>query len=358
MATTPETLALQAQLEAEVAAVTDAQTRTLISAWVLAWSEISADLQDTLLDLLAGGGNITRATMFRSVRLRQALDQITETLIDLAEQAGVTITADLDDVVDTAARAQSDILRTQLPDAPAVDDLMTAPWTRTDDQALAAIVQRTTEQIESATDRLAEDAADVVRRELIRGVAVGSSPRDTARRIVERAEKGFNGGLTRAMNIARTETLDAHRAAAEHGQNRHTDVLLGWTWLCDFSINTCPSCLARHGQVFGPEVPGPHDHQQGRCSRCPKTKSWADLGLEGLDEPEDALPDARAWFEELDEAEQLQIMGRARLQLLRGGLITFDDLTTLRTVDGWRDSWVVTPVAHLRALARRRRMSA
>jgi hypothetical protein len=354
MAVTAESLRLQAALDAQVEAVTDRQTRSLTAAWVLAWAEVSGDLRDTLTEVLAAQrtDTVTRAYMLRSVRLRGMLQVIAEELAVLAERAGVTITSDLGQVVADAAAAQREILISQLPGLIDPRDLLTDA--QLGDRALEAIVQRATTQITSRLRPLAPVAYDAVRRELIRGVAVGSNPRDTAARMVTRANGHFDGGLTRALVISRTETLDAHRNAAEQSQNLHTDVLAGWCWLCHLSPRTCPSCLAKHGSLHPLTEAGPHDHQQGRCTRLVKVKPWADLGLD-VDEPDDLVPNARAWFDALPQADQVAILGRTRLDLLNAGAISWDDLTTRRTTPGWRDSWTVTPLRQLTGGASRGR---
>lgn len=350
MAITATALRLQLHLDSDLQQVTDAQTRALTSAWVYAWAEVSADLQDTLEELLADGGVVSKATMSRSLRLRAVLGLIADRLETLAEQAGVRITSDLRAVVDAAAEAQRGILGAQLPpllsheQAALVDGVLDMP-------ALDAIVARTTEQITSLTNPLSADAAEVVRRELIRGVAVGDNPRVTARRMVRRAEKGFNGGLTRAMTISATELLDAHRAAAKVQQDRNSEVLAGWIWLCHLSTRTCPSCLVKNGTLHPLSEPGPEDHPQGRCSRMPKAKSWADLGFD-VEEPDDQVPDARAWFDALTEAQKIQLLGPRRWELLSTGQIQWDDLTSRRESPGWRTSWVMTPVADLTGQAK------
>lgn len=357
MPITDESLALQARLDAQVQTVTDHQVRLLVAAWVTAWAEVSADLQDTLTDLLTapsvrvlgsltGTPRISRATLSRSIRLRRALSTIAAKLDDLAAETGITLTRDLEDVVDVSARAQLDILNSQLPNEPELHQIEDRAWTDGDNDALEAIVRRTTQQIESTTDRLSAEAANAVRRELIRSVAVGSNPRQAARRMVDRAEGKFNGGLTRAMRLARTEMLDAHRAGAKAGQDRHAETLQGWVWMCHLGPRTCPACLVRHGTVYSLETPGPDDHPQGRCSRLPKTKTWADLGID-LDEPADSLPDARAWFDALPEANRLAILGRERLRMLRAGEIAWDNLAMVRRNHEWRDSLQVTPVKQL-----------
>lgn len=346
MAITTEVLMLQAALDAQVAAITDQQTRTLTAAWVVAWAEVSGDLRDTLAELLAGATKprLTRAMLLRSVRLRSVLAQIADHLDTLAASSGVTITSDLKKVVQDAVHAQREILSGQLPGLVDPRDLLVN--VRSSDRAFDAIVQRATEQITSRLRPLSPAAYSAVRRELIRGVAVGSNPRQTAARMVERANGRFDGGLTRALVISRTETLDAHRAAAEQAQNAQADVLTGWIWLCHLSPRTCPSCLAKHGTFHELDEPGPEDHPQGRCVRMPKVKAWADLGFD-VEEPDDVVPDAQAWFDALPVADQVAILGRARLDLLRSGAIEWADLSTRRTSPGWRDSWGVTPVGQL-----------
>lgn len=346
MAVTAQAIRLQAQLDAQIQQVTDAHTRALVAAWVFAWAEVSRDLADTLDELLAdaAGNVVSRRTMTRSLRLRVVLSQIADRLDSLAAQAMIKITSDLHAVVDAAAQAQRGILAAQLPiEAGNLAGLLDGSF---NSRALDAIVKRATEQITSRLKPLSAEAQDVVRRELIRAVAVGENPRVTARRMVRRAEKGFNGGLTRAMNISRTEILDAHRAAAKVQQDQNVDVLAGWIWLAHLSPRTCASCLVKHGSFHELDEPGPEDHPQGRCSRMPKVKPWAELGFD-VEEPDDLIQDARAWFDALPEADQVAILGRARLDLLRSGAISWDDLTARRTADGWRGSWVMTPIADL-----------
>jgi SPP1 gp7 family putative phage head morphogenesis protein len=346
MSITAETLRLQVALDAQVQQVTDHQTRALTAAWVRAWAEVSGDLQETLTELLTAqtADKMTRAIMLRSVRLRGVLGVIAGQLEDLVAGAGVTITSDLRQVVADAAAAQREILVTQLPGLVDARDLLLD--VQLGDRALEAIVKRTTQQITSRLRPLSPAAYSAVRRELIRGVAVGSNPRQTAARMVKRANGQFDGGLTRALVISRTEMIDAHRAAAEHSQNQQADVLAGWIWLCHLSPRTCPSCLARHGTFHELDEPGPEDHPQGRCSRMAKVKPWTDLGFD-VDEPDDAILDARAWFDALPEKDQVAILGRRRLDLLNAGVIDWADLTSKRSTPGWRDSWVVTPVSAL-----------
>lgn len=344
MAVTRRTLQLQAQLRRELDRILDRQTRDLVEAWVLAWDEISPDLTAVLLEMLTASDRVTRAQLLRSTRLRKVLALIARQLDDLAVAAGVRIIGDLQAVIDAAGGAQASVIDSQLPPASELlDDLES--WSRVDERQVAAIVRRATEQITSRLQPLSAETQDLIRRELIRGVASGSNPKATAARMVRRAEKAFNGNLSlsRALRISRTEILDAHRAAAAVAQAQHADVLAGWTWLAKLDIKTCPSCWSQHGTVHDLAEPGPDDHQQGRCARVPVTKSWADLGFD-IPEPPSLLPDAEGMFEDLPSEDQLEILGPARYAAWVRGDYPMTAWSQRRTTPGWRDSWGVSPV--------------
>jgi hypothetical protein len=95
-----------------------------------------------------------------------------------------------------------------------------------------------------------------------------------------------------------------------------------------------------HGTLFPLEQPGPEGHQNCRCARVPKTKSWADLGFEGMDEPESLMPDAATVFDTLPTGTQRDILGPRRYNAWQAGDYPIDSWATKRSNDGWRDSWV------------------
>ena len=163
----------------------------------------------------------------------------------------------------------------------------------------------------------------------------------TARRIVARTEGRFNGGLNRALAIARTETLDAHRAGAMAGRMLNSDVLAGWRWHCELSKRSCPACIAQDGSLHAIDDPGPNDHVNGRCTGIPVTKSWADLGFD-VPEPAPVRSDAGDWFEQLPVADQRSILGPSRYDAWRSGEYPMSSWSEIRHNDGWRDSVQVT----------------
>lgn len=342
MAVTDRGIRLVEDLRAQLDTVVDGQVRDLVRAWATAWDEVAPDLRAALLDMLVANEPVTRSQLLRSERLRRALAVIADQLQALADSAGVRVTSDLAAVVETAGAAQASVIDSQLPPG-FMRPAALASWSRVDENQIAAIVTRSTQQITSLARPLSAEAYAAVRRELIRGVAAGSNPRATAERIVRRAEGRFNGGLSRALNIARTETLDAHRAAAQVGQAQHADVLTGWQWLCKLDGRSCPACWAKHGSVYDLDEPGPLDHQQGRCVRLPVTKSWADLGFD-VDEPPSLVPDAETRFAALPVEVQRQILGPARYGAWVAGTYPMSGWAVRRSNSGWRDGFYVSPV--------------
>ncbi|MEV6036023.1 hypothetical protein AB0L65_33050 [Nonomuraea sp. NPDC052116] len=360
MAITAETLRIAEQLRRQVGSIVDNVTNSLVSAWVRAWDEVVWEVVAAIGELLQIGDGKwpSRRQIERTARAVRALDLIGATLERLAALTRSQTVTGATEAARLGIQAQGDLIASQLPYGST--QALRARYGVQQPDAIDAIVRRTAEQINARHWPLADAATRRMKQELVRGVVVGDNPRTAAARMVKNLEGEFNGGLTRALNLSRTEILDAHRQSAEIGQETHEDVLDGWVWHCELNSSrsrTCPSCFALHGTLHPLSEPGPIDHQQGRCSRTPRTKSWADLGFD-IEEPDDLIPDARAIFDALPEAEQVAIMGRRRLELLRSGEIEWEDLPELRTTPDWRDSWGVRPVKDLERIARQRRQRA
>jgi hypothetical protein len=359
MPITSETLRLVEQMRHAVGSILDEITRALVAAWVQAWDGVAFDVAIGIGEILqAGDGKWpSRRVIERTARAMSALDVIAAALTRLADLTRSQTLIAVAQAARIALDGQGELVASQLPYGST--QAYAARYRRQQPDTVDAIVRRTAEQINAAHWPLAEEATASMKRELIRGVVVGDNPRTAAARMLRNLESEFNGGLSRALNLARTETLDAHRQAAEIGQEAHEDVLDGWVWTAELNSSrgrTCPSCFALHGTVHPMSEPGPIDHQQGRCSRTPKTKSWADLGFD-IPEPADLIQDAREVFDALPEQERVAIMGRRRLELLDAGEIDWADLSQLRTTSGWRDSYGVRPVKDLERIARQRQHS-
>lgn len=347
MAINRETLRLSRELRILIRDTENEAVRSLVRAWATAWQEIETEWSLAVQDLLAvtPGQWPTRAQIARAARAQQALDLALTRLDELSDFAGVLIERAGADAVHRAVEWQPRIIASQLP--PSVGDaaLLAGTFDRISADAIDAIIERAATQIHSTRRPLSADAVDAMKRSLIRGVAVGENPRKAAAQMLARVQGDFNGGLTRALTIARTEILDAYRSGAAAAQLANEDVLQGWVWQAQLDTRTCPSCWAQHGSKHALTELGPNDHQNGRCARLPVTKPWRDLGID-LDEPESQLPDARTTFEALPRADQLTIMGPTRLAALDNGA-PWVGLTQRRTTKGWRDSWHPRPASLL-----------
>lgn len=345
MPVTNDTLRQIGLLRRQLDELTDAQTLALTQSWVNAWDTLLPEFEAAFAELVNGAkdGRVSRAAVARNIRLKAALQATREYLDILIPNAETGINRDIQQAVFDAVDGHEEVIRTQLPPNATAAQV---GFLRVPDDALVAIVNRTTQQIHASSRPIPADIERLMKRHLVKGIAVGQGPAKTAAKLVKEAEGRFNGGLTRALVISRTETLDAHRAATQASERANRDVIKGWEWVATLDSRTCVSCLAKHGGRHDIEEFGPLDHQQGRCARVSVTKTWKDLGFD-IEEPPSDTPDAKAWFDSLTPGTQAEIMGPTRLKMLRDGDITWDDLSTKRTTDGWRDSFGVTPIKDL-----------
>lgn len=353
MAISRDTLRLLDGMRISMNEPLDAAAERILLAWASAWNELAAEWDAALADLIAASDDgqwPSRRQIARAKRAQQALEMTRQAIFDLAGDLPVTATQALPAMTQDAADWSRRLAASQYPPQAGTAAQVAATFGRLDTRALAAIVKRTTEQITSLSLPLTDQMDRAMRSALIRGMAVGDNPRAVARDMLARLEGVFNGGRNRALVIARTELLDAYRAANMLGEDSMKDVLQGWTWAATLDRRTCPSCWGMHGSEHKLTEPGPIDHQQGRCARLPLTKSWKDLGY-AVPEPASLLPDARSRLDGLSREDQLLVMGKARLELLDSGAIDLADLSTRKSTAGWRDSMTVTPLADLRAKA-------
>ena len=341
MAITSATIANTLQMRAELERYVIESELQLLRMWSAAWVEVSDEYALAIADLIDAserGDWPTRTQTLRAQRTQNALKVTIERLDELIPASAVAARQNLAVIVSSAEHWSERIARTQLPPYG-----VSQTWSRVDPAAMDAIIKRSTGRIHSLTQPLTREMEAGMKAALIRGVPVGENPRATARQMLRRCEQVFAGGRARALNIARTEILDAHRTAALRSRSANTDILSGWKWQATLSSRTCPACISQHGSLHDAKEPGPLGHQQCRCSALPVTKTWRSLGID-LDEPPDTFPDARQWFDEQPREVKTRIMGPSRLQKLESGELGWDDMATRKSTPGWRDSYAVAPL--------------
>ena len=342
MAVTRTTIAHTISMRNELSRYVGEAELKLARMWEVAWREVSDEYALAVGELIdMGEGDWpTRSQILRAQRVENALKVTLDQMDALVPASATAMKENLSTILASAEHWSEQIAKTQLPPYG-----IATSWSRVDVGAMDAIVRRSTGRIHSLTRPLTRDMVSRMKQVLIRGVIVGDNPRAAARQIMRRTEQVFNGGRARALNIARTEMLDAHRAAATKARAANHDVIKGWRWHATLSARTCPSCLAQHGTFHKPDELGPLDHQQGRCTAVPVTKTWDELGVKGITEPADDFPNAREWFNAQPRDTKLSIMGAERLRRLEAGEIGWNDLSRRVVTPGWRDSYQIAPLS-------------
>lgn len=383
MAVTCGTLQIMRGLRRDIGTEVDDAVRALTADWVRAWDDLTPAWQSAADELVSAAVTYGRwpypAEIMRLERVDTAMRASIAALGKLAERTETVAADGADRVVQLDAEREPRIIASQVPAVaePGLsqmlaqrlgrqgtealretwslrehvrDDVRVTVLARIRTVAIGFITRRAAERIHADTWPLSPQAVDAMRRELIAGVDVGANPRTAATRMVTAVEGQFNGGLTRAMTIARTEILDAYRATSQQIHAANADLVSGWQWQSELALRTCVSCLALHGTTYPATEPGPQDHVTGRCARLPVLAPWSELGI-AAPEPPSVLPSSQDWFDGLPQADQLRIMGPGRLDLYQSGRIGWGDLSTERPSARWRPSRVPTPLRDLQRLA-------
>lgn len=342
MPVTADTLRLMRALVVDLDQLIDRPLAELSRAYGTAWDAVSSQLLDALLEL--ADEPITRSRVERSSRIASALQVIADQLDQLAAQSAVVITDAVGQVTSISVAAQAAIAGSQLPAAG-------YPLVSVNADVIGSIVARTSQQITARTRPLAQAGQEAVRRALVQGAAASDNPVRVARNMARLARAGgVDLPMARATAIARTELLDASRAATQAWEQSNASTLQGWEWLSSRSATTCPSCWAMDGTLHELSETGPDDHPNGRCTRMVRTKTWRELGID-LDEPDGvARISAEDHFRSLPREQQLAVMGPARLQALDDGA-PWSSLSVEKPNTDWRRSFAVRPVRDLAPVA-------
>ncbi|MBC8140824.1 MAG: minor capsid protein [Armatimonadetes bacterium] len=213
----------------------------------------------------ANGEPISRGWLARQERFAELLVQVEAELTRFAATAtGETTTAQA-----AAAQSGTDAAR-QLTiaglDTDAERATVGASWNRLPTGAINELVgvmgdgSTAGEYLRGIVGETLPALRDVI----LRGVALGKSPRTIARE----AEAVTGVTRTRALRIARTETMRAYRAATIQTYAENADVVKAWRWLASLSGRTCPACLAMHGRMF-PVTEAFGSHVGCRCVAAP-----------------------------------------------------------------------------------------
>lgn len=298
---------------------------SLASAYGRAWQEIKADLDDAterVRRAQEAGQKVTPAMITREAQLA-ALARRTEQHIEVfaAFAHGRISQAELEAALRGAADADL-LIQVGLGPGPGGIEF------RPEGAAAVELAVRSRDgRLARALARLAPEAADTVRNELLVGVIAGLAPAQIARR----TRAALGGNLSRALTIARTEMISAYRESAIRRYADNKRFVERWMWLAQLDGGTCPVCWAMHGTLHDLDEPF-GTHPNCRCTPVPITRSWDELGFPGSTESRLEVEPGVDRFRRLDPATQRRILGPGKWELYRQGLIDLPDV--VETGDG------------------------
>ena len=336
-----DVLAIDADLDRLLAADLDEQEALLVAAFadVLRITRQEAEAIAGAMVDAAESGRSVGALAARDERVALALTAIREAVDTALTTSLARVRYSTEGTVQRATTGAQGMVTGQLTGALRAE--LASSVVGASPVQVQAIVERTTQRIVSQTQPLAANVERVMRRELRRGVAVGENPRQVARRMVRSLEDATDLQLSRAMTIARTETIDAHRAGGKAVETANTDVLDGWEWYCHADERTCPACVSMHGERFPTEQAGPEGHPNCRCGRIPVTKSWADLGFPGMRDPKPAGETRAEIIAGMSDEDLRRMLGARGYAAYQAGDYPPDQWAVKRPNDDWRPSWQV-----------------
>jgi SPP1 gp7 family putative phage head morphogenesis protein len=267
--------------------------------------------------------------LFERNRLQALQAQVHTEMAGFAERATRRIEREQWRLVEQAERDAEALARAGLGDPPPG---VTVTWARLPKEALEQLVGTLQDgsPLRDLLDALGPAASEQIRRELVSGLALGQNPRDVARRIRD----ALNGNRVRAETIARTEMLRSYREATRQNYLANSDVVKGWVWHAARDERTCAMCWAMHGSEHTLDE---HldDHPRGRCAMVPLTKTWAELGFEGVPETRAEIETGESLFARLSPEQQRMILGNAGYEAYKAGAVKLSDFVGQKSDPRW-----------------------
>jgi len=188
--------------------------------------------------------------------------------------------------------------------------------------------------LKALLDQIAPDAAKNAVRVLTKGLAMGESPRGVAKELRD----ALGVSLSRALTIARTETIRAERTAVHAQLLESKDVLNGWKRLAN-KRGACLACLLLDGTVHPVEEPL-EDHPNGCCVAVPLVK--------GTKEPQ--WTTGKEHFQSLSPDQQIALMGQKTWDAWSAGHFQLDDMVRWSDPNAWGQMPFIRPYYDLMGL--------
>jgi len=294
-----------------------------------AWKRIRAELERLHTEyeaMKARGEEPGKDWIYQYNRARAFRNQVLRELQTFAQYAENKVREEQIEAVRIAEEQAERLARLALGTPPAG---LTIDWNRIDRYAVETMLGMT--QMESPLHRLllsiSSEGAQTAEDTLVQGMLLGKNPREVAREM----RRVLGTTLSRALTIARTETLRAHREATRASYQANSDIVAGWVWHSALGTRTCAACWAMHGTVHRlDEILD--DHPGGRCGMVPLARSWADIGrrigsdLSGVPDSRPEIETGVSLFGKLPPEKQIKILGPAKYAAWKDGKFTLADV--------------------------------
>ena len=176
---------------------------------------------------------------------------------------------------------------------------------------------------------IAPEAVAGLQNALIESVALGYSPRKTAKAMAN----GLTQGLTKALTIARTEQIRAYRTATLAQYNGSGKVEKYQRHAAP-SERTCLACIALDGKIYDSNKDFA-SHPNCRCFMTPV--------ILGVDNPQRST---QSWLERQDEATQRSIL-KGHYDLYKDG-VPLADMVRVNQDKTWGATISIKPLKELR----------
>lgn len=319
---------MAAQFQRELALSQAAAQDQLLAAWERTYEAVRAEYQallDGIAQAHADGRPVSPAWLYQEERLANAEAAAQAEVARYAREAqNATLSAE-DAAVRASARHHAALGEEALSQAN-----LAASFVQVNPDNLKHLVGILADgsPLADLFASMARDVAEQARDALLRGIALGKGPAWMARQVAPALDMPRH----RAVTIMRTETQRVYREAARETYDANADVLEGWVWTATLTSRTCAACIAMHGTIH-PVTEHLDGHPRCRCAMVPRTKSWADLGMDpSLDDRRPQVESGTDWLEAQPIRTQKAILGQGKWAQWKGGQITLDDVVA-RTHD-------------------------
>lgn len=288
------------------------------------------DLNDRIESAQSHGQPVDQMWLWREIRYRELLTQITEHVGSVAQPAAIETAKGQVKVTEAAQSGQLSLFDRMAGVKPKG---VSFEWNRVPVETINALIGFASDgsPLADLFNAIGPDMARHATQVLVNALVTGVSPRAAGLSI----DTVLNVGAARAETIARTEMLRAAREASRQTYIANTGSLEGWIWYSARNNGTCASCWAMHGTMHDVSETL-DDHPNGCCVMVPRTKSWGDLL--GDDTIPDTRPEITSGLDEfagLLEERQKTILGPSLYALYQSGDIGLIDVVTQAYDERW-----------------------